>query len=172
MGWREPTTVLAEVRWQNASHASLSSLREANHLLLVLDFSEEWLHPPPPTYGRSVLQTHRAPECKGRKNTFLLVLGEGFSISEMRLTSSFHSTKTTAPLQRSAPPCSSSSVCCNCIYLSICWFYRYIEICSDQILVYRGVLESSSSKSLSTTKQHLETELLHHTDWSKMSQQV
>lgn len=44
-----PTTVLAEVRWQNATPASLSSLREENHLLLMLDFSEEWPHPPPTT---------------------------------------------------------------------------------------------------------------------------
>ncbi|EOB00331.1 hypothetical protein Anapl_12988 [Anas platyrhynchos] len=92
---------VALLEWEKGNFISLErKQREVNHLLLVLDFSEEWLHPPPTTYG------------------------------------------------------------------------RYIEICSDQILVYRGVLESSSSKSMSTTKQHLETELLHHTDWSKTSQQV
>lgn len=41
------------------------------------------------------------------KNTFVQVLGEGFTILQMRSTLGFHSTWTVVPFQRSVPLCSS-----------------------------------------------------------------
>lgn len=43
----------------------LSPLREVNHPVLLLVFSDDWLHLPSVTGGREVLRTFKASWCKG-----------------------------------------------------------------------------------------------------------
>lgn len=61
------------------------------------------------------------------KNTFVWVLREGFTISEVCSTPALHCIQTLVSFQWLVPLFFKSLVRCNCICLSICWFYRYLR---------------------------------------------